>query len=234
MCAGEDWREVSTLDLVPGDTPGLLLLVGAGPAARTWACAAAPASGPPGSCSPGMEPGRVAGEESAEGRPSSTGTEVREPTPQTAECSIGTAGGRPDAEIPTGSEARHCGKRPLRIHVVHVCGSVAAAGALRVAEDGAAWSSQAGAARPRTAIDPSGRWATLREVGSLQTCSVSSDCFLQSGSCGGLESTSCPLKVTSCQVSARCSAKTLFPSLAAVASSAWGACDPLKLGFYVR
>lgn len=173
-CAGADWREVSTLDLVPGDAPGLLLVVGAGPAARVWARAAASASGPPGSCSPGMEPGRALNGESAEGPPTRTGTEARGPTPQTGVCSIDTSGGRRDAEIPTGSEARHCGERPLRIHVVHVCASAEAAAALLAAEGGAAWKPQAGAVQPCIALDLSGRWAALRDVGFPHILSVSS------------------------------------------------------------
>ena len=196
-CAGADWREVSTLDLVPGDAPGLLLLVGGGPAARAWARAAALALDGPGSCSPGgaagldpgrvlneasMEPGRLIDGESVESLPSSAGMEAMEPMAQTLERSEGRAGGQLDAQAQaqTGSEARQCGQRPPCIRVVHVCRSAEAATALLAAEGAAAWESQAGAARPRVAVDPSSRWATLREVGLCKNASLS----FRSGYCG--------------------------------------------------
>lgn len=196
--AGEEWREVSTLDLVPADSPRLLLLVGAGPAARAWALAAASTSAAPGSCSPGgaagidpgrvldgdsMEPGWVSNGVSSLGLPTCAGTEAREPTPQVPGWTEGRASGLQGAQAQTGSEARHCGQRPLRIHVVHVCGSAEAAAALLAAQGGAR-ESQAGAARSHTAVDLSGRWAALREVGFRRTVSASSDFSFHLRCCG--------------------------------------------------
>ena len=190
---GDDWREVSTLDLVPGDAPGLLLLVGASAAARAWARAAAPASGSPGravgmgsgkvSDGASMEPGRVADGEGAAGLPASAGAGARAPRPQTLECSEGRAGVSQGAQAQTGSEASHGGRRPVRVHVAHVCGSAEAAAAL-LAAGGGARESQAGAERPHIAVDSSGRWAALREVSSPQACSVSARVFFQLGYCG--------------------------------------------------
>ena len=193
VCTGEDWREVSTLDLVPGDAPGLLLLVGASPAARAWARAAASAFGRPGGAvgmesgkvldEASMEPGRVADGEGAVGLPASAGTGARGPRPQTLECSEGRAGVSQGAQAQTGSEASHCGRRPVRSHVVHVCGSAEAAAALLAAEGGAR-ESQAGAKQPHIAVDSSVRWAALREVSSPQAYSISTGVFFQLGYCG--------------------------------------------------
>lgn len=167
--SGEDWREVSTLDLVPMDSPDLLLLVGGGPAARIWVHAAALATAGPVSCSlggaAGMEPGRVTDGENALGLPTCTGREVREAVLQTLKCSKSRAGWPQCAQAQMGRGARYHGQRPLSIRTVHVCGSAEAAAALLAAEGGAAWDHQAGAARPRIAVDSGGRWATLREVG---------------------------------------------------------------------
>ena len=93
---------------------------------------------------------------------------------QTLERSEGRAGGRPVARAQTGGGARLRRRSPLRIHVVHVCGSAEAAAVWLEEETGAAWAPQAGAARPRVAVDASGCWAVLREVGCLAAFSTSS------------------------------------------------------------
>ena len=103
--------------------------------------------------------------DSAEDMPGSGGGETRDAIPHTLECSEGEAGGPQGAQAQAGSGAGPRAQQPLRIHVVHVCGSAEAAAARLAAQSGAACLPQAGAARPRVAVDMSGRWATLREVG---------------------------------------------------------------------
>ena len=143
--------------------------MGGGPAARAWARAAAWTSASLGSCSLGgaaaREDGAGTNGGNAVGLPVRTGREVGDSTPRTLGCSKGVAGEPQAAQAQTGSGAGFHGQPPLGIRVVHVCGSMEAAAALLAAERGAAWVPRAGAARPRIAVDVTGRWAALREVG---------------------------------------------------------------------